>query len=80
MEEIDWAEYDMTEWNSLEERFLSEEDIETLNNRRKEIETRKKQVYLEKVRVEPKRQTCYTRRKNGNLTSTSHHTHGVACS
>jgi hypothetical protein len=49
VEEIDWAEYDMTEWNNLDERYLTEEEIQLLDGRRKEIEARKKQVFLEKV-------------------------------
>lgn len=49
VEDIDWTNYDMTDWNSLEERYLSEQEIELLDNRRKEIEARKKQDFLERV-------------------------------
>lgn len=39
----------MTEWNGLEERYLSAEDIDTLSARRKEIETRRKQDFIDRV-------------------------------
>jgi len=39
----------MTDWNNLEEKYISGEDLEVLNCRRKEIETRRKQDYLDKV-------------------------------
>lgn len=48
-DEFDWRSYDMTEWNNLEERYLSEEEIEALSARRKEIDTRKKQDFLDRV-------------------------------
>ena len=39
----------MTDWNNLEERYLSAEEIEILAARRKEIETRRKQDFLDRV-------------------------------
>jgi len=39
----------MTEWNTLEDKYLAEEDREILNARRKEIDTRRKQDYLDRV-------------------------------
>ena len=39
----------MTDWNILEERYLSAEEIEILAARRKEIETRRKQDFLDRV-------------------------------
>lgn len=49
VEELDWREYDLSEWNSLDERFLADEDRETLQARRKEIDAKKKQDFLDRV-------------------------------
>ena len=50
-DDFNWREYDMTEWNKLEEKYLTEEEIEILTVRRKEIETRQKQDYIDRVCV-----------------------------